>query len=309
MRGTVSAPGCRSRFAMAAAALLFAALVSTSPVAANPLPIAAVFTHVEAHQAGFCGTTTVTSCEQIVQISSETGFVDFDLFFVPVASLLGAVESFRFEFDWPHRWTIQSLEVCCGTHVLEPGDDGLVLTIDVDPGYQADQFFPIARLALDVPVAGRLVLSDLEMDLGGGPFWILGVPGRAGVPCGTCVQLCDFGDACIADADVDLVEMTAPEGGGVTTQFRGWTSGLNPLCEVYFSSPADWLDVAAMPSPSGGYDVFVTADASGLALGTHETVIQALTPTCTACVQIVLTVSTATPVQRETWGNIKRQFH
>lgn len=288
-----------------------AALLGMPPlVAANPLPDAAIFTHVQVADPDFCTTHGITTCDEIVQITIESGPREFGLFYQPVSYLTEPIEGFTIEAQWPEDWTYQGISACCGEYAATIVDNTIQLVIDADPGYQMDQFFLVAHIALDVESAGRFALTSAEVLLGGGwAMWIDGIPALAGVPCGDCTQPCDYGEACLARADVDFLEMSAAQGSQAQATFRGWAMGMNPLCDVAFDSPTSFLSVGFEVSAMGGYDVTVTADATGLAPGYHFGYVRAYTNMpCETCIPVYFTVTPGTPVMNTTWGSIKSVF-
>lgn len=108
--------------------------------------------------------------------------------------------------------------------------------------------------------------------------------------------------------DADRIELQATVGGTALGGFHGGASGMSPLCDVVFGTGADWLELEVTPAPTGGYDVTLVADATGLVPGTHETWVNAMTPSCQGCVQVILTVLPCSPTQDSSWGEIKGIF-
>ena len=281
-----------------------------SLVVANPLPDAAIFTHVQTQDPNFCTNHGVASCEDITQITTETGLLEFGLFFQPVSGLSEPIEGVAFEATWPEGWSYRAIDVCCGTYSSALTGNEIVVTITTDPGYQMNEFFVIANITLDVATAGRFAVTSAEVILEDiGSMWIDAIPAWAGVPCGNCTQPCDYEDACLARAEVDFLEMSATQGSQAQTVFRGWASGFSTLCDVAFESPSEFLSVEFEFSAMGGYDVTVTADATGLALGYHFGYVRAYTSGgCEMCIPVYFTVTPGTPTQRTTWGGIKGVF-
>ncbi len=300
----------RPGIALAGLILTCAPILWTGPAVANPLPDAAVFTHVQSHDPDFCTATTISSCDQIVQVAGESGLVDFGIFHQPLGTMSEPIEQFTFEIEWSEDWSFHSIDVCCGSPEWSLTPHGMELTIDVGSAYSLSEFFPVARITLDVPpLAGSFVFTDASVTLAGwNPMWLYGVEARAAVGCGDCSVPCDFADRCLARADTDLIRMTAPVGGTAEATFHGWASGLNPLCDVIFYPEAPWLLLDVVTSPTGGYDITVTADATGLAPGNHTGWIVGYTPSCSSCFQVLLTVTGGSPTQYETWGTIKHLF-
>lgn len=287
--------------------VLAAVLSATAPASANPLPDGAIFTHVQAHDPGFCANHGITSCEQIQQITTEDGLLEFGLFHQPVAYYPEPASQISFELHWPQTWDFHEITVCCGDYTFEMTTHGIQVDVNVDPAYQLDEFFLIAHVALEVTTAGRLEIPQASAGEGGFLF-LDGIPGTAGVPCGDCTKPCDYSETCLAHTDVQYLEMTVPEGGLAEAQFHGWAIGMNPLCDIAFSTPTAFLSLEVEEGQSG-YDVTVLADGTGLQPGEHFGYVVAYTNLpCEMCVPVYLTVTPGTPVSRETWGAIKGQY-
>ncbi len=292
---------------MVPAGVMLAWLAATGPVAANPLPDGAIFTHVQLHDPDFCTTHEITMCEDIEQISTEDGMLTFGLYYQPIGPLTEPVTYMDLELHWEETWVAHDLDICCGDFFFEQLEHGIQIEVLVDPQYQLDQFFLIGHLTIEVTTAGRLEIPHALVGEGGYLF-VDGIPGTAGVPCGDCTQPCDYSDACLARADVDFLDMTAVQGDLAETEFHGWASGLNPLCDVAFSTPSPFLSLVVEEAPSG-YDVTVVADATGLEPGEHFGYVVAFTNMpCELCLPVYLTVTPTTPVGRGTWGAIKSLY-
>jgi len=286
-------------------AVAFGVVLAPPLAGANPLPLASVFTHVQAHDPDFCSTTTITTCAEIVQVSGASGTVDFGLFYEPVSPMPETIEALALEVFWPEYWDWIEADICCGAAEVIPIANGAQILITLDPGYTMEDFFTVGRVTLGVSGAGRLAISDASVTPAGqDPFWVDGIPGRAANPCATCVQPCDYADYCFARADTDLLELTTEVGATTEGMFHGWASGLNPLCGIYFSTEADWLELEVVEAQSG-YDIIVTADATGLAPGYHSGWVIGSTPSCYGCVEVRLTVTDGSPAERHSWGSLK----
>jgi hypothetical protein len=292
------------------AALLAAAIVGDPGAAwANPLPPAATFTHVQPHDPDFCTATTIMDCDQIMQTTGESGLLDFGVFFQPTLPDPVALTSIDLVIEWPAEWGYVEIEGCCGTASVNVLGNRADVVIPLDPGYTMADFFPILRVTADVTVPGRLEVPEGHFVAAGSPPEFLGgYPAWAAMGCRTCAYACDFSDACIAGTDTDRIELAATVGGVALGGFHGWASGMDPLCDVAFNSAAPWLGVEVMPSGLGGYDITLVADATGLAPDTYETWVDAVTPMCQACVQVVFTVTGCSPAQGVSWGAIKHVF-
>jgi hypothetical protein len=285
----------------------FGLLAAIGPVAANPLPDGAIFTHVQLRDPDFCATHEIATCEDIEQISIEAGLLTFGLFYQPIAPLTGPVAFMDFELRWQDSWVAHDLIICCGDFFFEQLEHGIQIEVLVDPEYQLDQFFLIGHVALEVTTAGRLEIPHALVGEGGYLF-VDGIPGTAGVPCGDCAQPCDYSDACLARTDVDFLAMTVPQDGLAEAQFHGWAGGLNPLCDIAFYTPSPFLSLVVEEAPSG-YDVTVVADGTGLEPGEHFGHVVAFTNMpCELCLPVYLTVTPTTPVAKETWGAIKSLY-
>ena len=81
------------------------------------------------------------------------------------------------------------------------------------------------------------------------------------------------------------------------------------LCAIQFESLAGWAEIKGeLDTTQWYYYVTVSADATGLAPGTHEAWVRAYNYRIGRCIRVVFTVEDATATARMSWGRIKALY-
>ena len=139
-----------------AVVMLAGLALAADPALANPIPANGVFVHVQPLASDFCTNNPITSCEDVVQFTTETGLLEFDLF---LFSAFPDVPVYRFQTNlhWPAGWVLTGWEICGGGDgVFSPTGDGAFVDITWAhcPPFDGDHFL-IARVVLEVSGPGQ----------------------------------------------------------------------------------------------------------------------------------------------------------
>ncbi len=302
-------------------AALVALLLTLPPAThANPLPAAAVFTHVQQPDPTFCDACPITQCSQIVQYTEATGPVEFDFFvWVPVSDV---VVSAQLTLVWPEEWTFIDGGPC----------NGAVGDLEVD-GHQAvlTTTWPDCLTFEDIFLAGRVVLNvtsfgELELPYGASTItygcppnqfdWDIDALGgaQAGVVCSYCYQDCSFEMPCEPVLSPDDIALELVRGETAITQIAAQLHGWTP-CTADFVSSEPWMQLRTEEVGAGEYAVTLTVDSAGLEPGDYAGWVRGISE-CVGCAHVSLTVLQSQGIEDEetdgappedvsTWGALK----
>ena len=271
---------------------------------ANPILPGSFFTHVQPVDPSFCIENPITQPAEIIPNTELTGELEFDLFYY---SLGGPPDSARVTLEWPAEWSLVSVELCGGTGSAIPA--GNTLSILMDIAGATEDFGLAARVVLDAATAGELDLNEpwLIMD-GFGWQWVYAVGARAGLLCGDCPpDPWENPNVCVPDLDQHVLEMTVEQGNQVQGMFEARLNDLNQ-CTATFDSPADYITLEVIEPVQSQYEVTVTADATELAIGMHQTWVWVESRDCTECLEVILEVTEQSPAESASWGQIKSVY-
>lgn len=318
-----------------AALLMMGLLVATAPSLANPLLDCAVLVHVQPFEPDFCSTSTISTCEQVMQHTAETGLLEFDLFVytpgwgfdLPVSALSGACQ-------WPPDWQYVGHEIC-------HGGDGLIDV--VGPGALLDLYWPecprmsgevflAARFLLEVPNHGKFdfpvigTQSNIAIECPPDEqiLWVpLTCSAEAGVVCDYCQVPCDLTASCDPQPSPSVLELQCFPGETAGGQISGSIAGHDELyiCdELFVETDTDWLSHDLWHQQwEGIFEIEVEADASGLGPGTYETWLRVIAD-CAGCTRVVLNVrdpqtipdqdpdGAPQPAGDTSWGRLKQIY-
>ena len=282
----------------------------TTPAVANPLAGDVVFTHVQVTDPQFCSTNGITDCTMIDQYSSESGLLDFALFFQPIEYLPAPIHQLFVELRWPEGWEFSGAEACLGECEETLVDNGVRLTFTFAEGDASmDSFFLAGKVTLNVAERGYLDIVDvLFTTFETGEYEGFGFSARAGYNCGDCSHPCNLEDICWPLFDDSDVHLTATEGETAVFEFTGSAGGMSPLCDIAFNSDFDWISLDVVEVEYLNYNVTVTADAAELAPGIYEGWVNGSTPSCYLCRYVVFEVLSLSPIEDRTWGRIKADY-
>jgi hypothetical protein len=300
--------------ATAVAAIL--CLSATAVVWANLVPTGLGLIHVHAPSGGEpCDSFPIDSCDEMVQVSDLTGTLAFDVIIWSwgwyediVEWLIESYSGQRLTFEWPSDWQFISGEVCgSGDNRVSQVGNQATFSIAAMPGApRSGSMFLVGRIVLNATSEGSLRCID---DTWNQVEW---AAGRAGVECGTCIaHACERYRITRPVLDQRFLELTADESGAATGEFHVGSAGHDYEGGFVIEAADPWLvlDIAETGTRwSPAYDVTFHADASGLAVGTHDAWIEVIGPACYECVRVLFTVPTPVPAQRLTWGAIKARF-
>ena len=324
----------RAAGAVSALALLLGFIFGAPLATANVLPEAAMLIHVRpALPEGQGCTTAITNCTQIVHTTSAEGQLEFLVFFYPLAYQDNhyPIHHLTANLAWPDTWQFVRWNACGGADgslQTDGPDHTLSLTWPACPPISGTLFL-VASLVLDVTGPGRLTFAPsyqvpvwLGCPPGGFDAEAVGFYADAGVECGYSLMTCAFGEWCAPDFGSEELALTAPVGGIDEGQVPFTAvSGAGPSnpCALTVTPHASWAQATVVPGIWPNYHLAVTADATGLDEGTHETWIEVVAwGTIARCVKVTFTVTRSTAglgepeygdrVRWQSWGQIKDRY-
>jgi len=302
--------GCARTLAITGLALC----VLTPLAGTNPLPDAWALVHVQTEE------DPVATCAEVVQFTTATESVTFDLYVWPSFAFY-EYEEIGFEtasavLEWPEDWSFIDA-------TLAPGTEGTITSL-VGNRYQVSMSWPscehqgrdrplffLARFALDVASEGRCRMQEVQWTgcfpttqyplAGGGQC----VPATAGAPCTHCPWPCGNYPN-LHWFEEDVLNLEVDEGESVTGELLVQFEAPEHAAMIY-DATQPFLSVEAEPS---AYEatLTVTAQAAGLGIGEYTGYVRAIHDECTVCCPVHLTVRPATPVRSVTWGTVKGSF-
>ncbi len=309
-----------NRRTIAASALLTVlACFGSAHVLANPIPPWVVLTHVHENDgADFCASLSVSTCDEIVQATDQTGRLAFDFIARPSVDgmslevIYSDCVNFSFAAEWPEDWGFVQAQACgSGTIEVTQQANRVIFSVESLRGApEGEGLVGMGRVVLDV-------VSEGSVRRPSGGTWIGATPGRAGTACSDCVPItCEVPPAphVYPLPSPAILELTASQEGTAVDSFHVDSRGFDPDCEEYgFESSAPWLVLEIgepVVSPWGPvYDVGVLADGGGLEEGTYEGWIEIRAPRCQECVKVVFDVPAgSSPVPAVTWSAMKARF-
>jgi hypothetical protein len=302
-----------------------------SPCGANIAPESALLLHVQPYS-GSCE-TPLTKCDQIIRSTSADGPLEFLLFFMrgtydPWPGEEICLESLEWcVLAWPAGWQLLEFDPCAGTGRLDPAGSGGVLHVhwsEYPASGETGGIVVVARLVMNVVGPGQLDIASsngivLRHDCYGSTFvsYPARVGAEAGMECGYVTPHCGYAEqACVAHFYVPELLLSAPVGGGAEDTVAFWATppaGVG-LCPLTVEPHAPWCSGWIEPAGNGAL-LHVTADASGLEMGTHETEIELVSSMgggyqgTSRCLPVEFTVEEPTSVLPMSWGHLKAAYH
>lgn len=285
--------------------LVLAVFSLAQPALANPLPGGVVLVNVQPPDPAICSEGTITECAGITQYTTETGMLEFTLF-VYTYFLPEGITGVETTIEWPAEWQFIEGDLCGasdGTFAVNANTADIAsYFVSADPSVFV---FPFARLVFDVSGEGQLIgVGDCMMRWGLPPdegweyIWV--EPGQAGCQCSYTYMTCDFESPCRPQMDPEQLMFELPEGES-SQQMIHAHSAYAPQCWSQFDTIGDWLSIEVEEVGSNEWDIVVTADASGLAMGEYVGWVrgEAEAPRCS---EVTLYVTAGAQDVPECWG-------
>jgi len=308
--------GIRPLFLPSVAVVLTLALITGAPTAqANPLP--------GYFGAGFpispwspldCGNDPVTSCEQIGQYCPDIGAVAIDVYVYPLAEPAPLEGEIFIDLQWDGAWVLGSeFQSCVGGNPLtfDLGNGAQVFLTLTQPLYLDFDPVRIGRIGVIAGSPGRLTTSTW-MSVGGDPCAVL--PSAAGVPCYDVFDCNNWYPLCHTSFQPNTLQLTVEAGSQTSGTVTAWSDG---SCPTEFEEEAPWLELSVAEIDYQTRLITVDVDATGLAPGTYEARIIAVTYATHSCGTVRLTVIPATQSAPDetpgeerltTWGQVKTSY-
>ncbi|MBD3160812.1 MAG: hypothetical protein GF346_01560 [Candidatus Eisenbacteria bacterium] len=301
------------RIRMLLPAIALVLLATTAP--ANPLPPAFLFFHVQPLNQEFCEQNPIETCEQIVQYTEETGWMEADLFLMPIDPV---IRDATFEVEWSQWWGESvGFENCIGGICVEtPMGNRLQLQWVFEPPLEIDPSAPIllGRIGVVAEDPGEVWLDSGSMT---GENWteVVGGSGLIGVDECYCFTSCEtFGPACGASFDDPDLYLEAPKGEvveGVLNARLRYGPDFQP-CPVNFAEDQECCELSVVYDEPD-IEVTVTVDTRDLPVGEHAFNVRSESE-CVDCARVHVNVLEPsgipedTPSLTRTWGRVRSDF-
>jgi len=304
----------------------------SAPGRADVAPESGLLAHVRP-VSGSCG-TPITHCSEIVRSTSQSGPIEFLIFFMRGAYAwpgetvcLWSIDN---ELSWPDAWQLVAFEPCGGSvGTLDPQGATHRLHLQWVDYYGIEDrpggVLPVARLVMNVAGAGRL---DIVKHYGENPIMLMRdcdmfstfvtypvqVYAEAGMTCGYIAAHCGYDEArCEPRFSVDDLELRAAPGAvaDTTIGFSAILLGHIP-CDVVVDTHAPWCEAWVTSLNQSQRYLRVRADASGLSAAVHETAVELRAveySSVSRCLPVTFTVDAGpVPVEAASWGRIKSLY-
>jgi len=297
-----------------------------APAPANPLPEAMMFVHVHPPDAGFCTDHDITSCEDIVQYTSLSGELEFDVFLVFAVGDPGLpVHHVSLPLEMTTGWSLLGWEFCQeGVGMVTDLGDHLLMEADWPgcPPFTGDPLL-LVRLRIDVAGFGQLAqdyTQETHLVMGCPPawdMWPLLAAGQAGVECSHCYQPCSGTTPCRPVPATNRVQLTGEVGDLLEADlpFQVFGDEFFYQCPLVAVPSADWLQAAAVHLDGIDWNVHLTVDTAQLAPGFHRCWLRGEAD-CTGCAEVLLQLQPSLssvpdhPAEsRQSWGGLKNLYH
>jgi hypothetical protein len=306
-----------ARFGFHLALAVLWALALPGGASANPLPEAAVFVHV---QPPAPGSPPLGGCDQIVQHTSATGELEFDLYLKCFVCEPGMpLSAASVEFDWDPDWTWLGYELpegATGSVSVNGAQASAELSWPDCPPLEAEvtlllRCFLAVTGTGDFGMAGAPTVVEVGCPPPGTQIsgWVL--PARAGVVCAYCWTDCAFGDVCCPSTPTTLLTLAVPQGEPIveTLDYHVW-GGMWP-CPLEASGSEAWMGVSAESTGEGSYQVTLSVDTGSLAPGHYAGWVRGESDGV-ACTRVELEVLLPTGVPAgpldPSWGAVKAYY-
>ena len=294
--------------------VLALALLVAGPASANPLPEAIVFTHVQPYDGA---PPAVSDCVDIVQHTTATGELEFDVYLRPLfAQPPYGLIRLQLELEWPEDWTWLGYTVPFDGEGEVSVGSGLAW-LDLywpTPPQSDDEVLLMFRCLLDVTGHGELDARTGHADVTAGCWgnypmdvWMYGA--TAGVTCAWLDTDCWLDFQCTPYAQTDVLDLQVVEGGEVVTAVNYYVGydGSGFPCSVIYSASEDWLGVEVEVLSETDHRITLTADSDGLAPGTYSAWLRG-EASSVACTQVNLEVLTTVATESVSFSAVKSLY-
>ena len=268
----------------------------------NPLPEAAIFVHV---QPAAPGAPPLADCAQLVQYTSETGELQFDLYLKCFICEPGyPLSALALEFTWNPAWTWLGYELPAGAagSVSVVGNQASANLSWPDCPPVAGEVALVLRCFLNVTGEARFPAGggDASVLTGCPPNTALVVawlqPARAGVLCSYCWADCDFGALCAPNTATPLLTLAVPQGELISETVDFSVYGGYWPCPLQGSGSEPWMQVTTESlGEEGDYRVTLGVDTGLLEPGHYSGWLRGESD-CVACTRVELEVLLPTGV-------------
>jgi hypothetical protein len=295
------------------------------PALANPLPEAMMFVHVHPPDGSFCTDHGIASCGDIVQYTSLSGVLEFDVFLVFAVGDPGMpVHHLSLPLELTMGWSLLDWEFCQGG-VGTVTDLGNHLLVDADwpgcPPFTGDPLL-LVRLLINVTGFGELAQDysqETHLVMGCPPewdMWPMLAAGQAGVECSYCYQPCSGASPCHPVPATNRVQLTGEVGELLEADlpFQVFGDEFFYSCTFQAVPSASWLQANAVHLDGIDWNVHLTVDTSQLAPGFHWCWLRGEAD-CTGCAEVwlqlqppVSAVPDPPPEGKQSWGRLKSLY-
>jgi hypothetical protein len=256
-----------------ALAALTIALIVAFPAHANPVTEFVVFVHIQQPDPDQCENNPITSCEDIVQYTTEMGVLEFDLYIWTYLSE-PPMHSLEAALVWPQSWEFLEWEVCnLGQAEFELTSTGANVSMAWEhcPPME-NNLFLAARFVLDVTCEGYFTRDDWMVwsycppEDWSSMFW----RGHAGVQCSYNYLPCDWEFVCSPSFHgLNELHLEVLQGESVQESLElGSCDCDQELLDIHDTERWMALEVEWLSSWEG--IVTLTVDTSGLEVGSYE---------------------------------------
>jgi len=267
MRPLRAANGCpsdwRTRSAKPARSwiiLLSLALCIWVPSAGgNPMPVSFTGIHVQEYSEGFCSRLPFADCDELDDLTSLTGTLEFDFYFACPLSGFGIDciwEDVRWRFYWPEDWSFVSAEACGSGWVAEQSGNEVIFelpTLSGTPANPDECSNGLATIVLEVGSYGTLRSEFLSGTIESSWDGMRGGPDAvAGYPCSGCRRReCGGYPARPVFIPAGLT-LEIPASNQVEEIIRVFNGGLDYTNAFEFSTSVPWITITSVEENGGG---------------------------------------------------------
>lgn len=289
-------------------------------LAANPIPEAAVFVHVQPEDPDACD-NPLLSCDDIVQYTDASGVLEFDVYLSTSMVWPLQVSSLQVEVEWPEAWDLIDYVACGGAmgEITVSGSSALLDLQWPDCPIADGDVFLAARFVLNVTENGDFRGTSFEPSAMVGcppdemPVGPMPVSAEAGVECSYCWTACDFDYVCRPTPSEELVQLELHQGEVDDVEISVFVMG-DPdwPCWLECVGTESWMAVEDEVIDYYWHKLTLTVDTAGLEPGFYDGWVE-IESTCMGCTKVILevlpevnSVPGEDPATVETtWGKLK----